>query len=654
MSLFAGSGAYGIDLASISADVLANNNITLVANANYEAGDPSNAPFLGTTYFGSYSGIFSGNGATISGLTVPLFDYISGTVSDLDLQAAELLGVTGQGILSNSTGTESIITNVSAQGDVTSDFNDVGGLVGFSLGTITGSSTSGTIVSTGSYVGGLAGHSSGLIENSTSSMSVSSSGSYVGGLVGRTGGEVINSSASGNVESTGFGVAGGLIGYADGNSGDPVSISTSHATGSVEGDSQIGGLIGLASGTVSISGSSATSSVVGNTSIGGLLGYAGMFAGSTTISESHASGSVTATGNNVGGLVGNTDGIISISQSYSTNDIFGSASNVGGLVGYFNDGEITDTYTTGNVQGTANIGGVVGTVGQAGSENASIMNVASTGDIQGIEIVGGIVGTYDSAQTLTNVSSFGSVTASDHGAGSLVGVLWNGNINGYRAVGTVEDTDPNNDSDPSDGYNGPSIDRLVACDCRDNTLPSYIENYGQVLAGEIFDSTQYVADADDQNTPPPSQRERVVLEVTETRTAGKIEKTLGFKNDTPLPKDAVISFLQSTDKIDIAKVKSFEITPNAIVRVSTKTEEALQISLKSESKTPVELWVLSTDGKWLLAGVITFDKDGKAILPPLQFKSAGDYSLVFSTPSADSAKASAPFNIGGQVIVSVI
>jgi hypothetical protein len=139
----------------------------------------------------------------------------------------------------------------------------------------------------------------------------------------------------------------------------------------------------------------------------------------------------------------------------------------------------------------------------------------------------------------------------------------------------------------------------------------------------------------------------------ETRTPEKIEKTLGFKNDTPLPKDAVIELLQSSDKIDIAKVKTLEITPNAIVKVNTKTEEALQISLKSESKAPVELWVLSPDGKWLFVGVITFDKDGKAVLPPLQFKNMGDYSLVFSTPSADSAKASAPLNLSGQVLVSV-
>ena len=89
------------------------------------------------------------------------------------------------------------------------------------------------------------------------------------------------------------------------------------------------------------------------------------------------------------------------------------------------------------------------------------------------------------------------------------------------------------------------------------------------------------------------------------------------------------------------------------MRLSAKAGEALQISLKSESKEPVELWVKSPDGSWLLAGVITFDKDGKAILPPLKFKNVGNYSLVLSKPSADSAKGSAPLNQTGSLLVAV-
>jgi hypothetical protein len=146
----------------------------------------------------------------------------------------------------------------------------------------------------------------------------------------------------------------------------------------------------------------------------------------------------------------------------------------------------------------------------------------------------------------------------------------------------------------------------------------------------------------------PESREQVKL-----KPSSAIEKTLGFKNDRLFPNSASISFVGPREEIDIDKVKSVEIAPTVNVKVSAKAGEALQISLKSESKEPVELWVKSPDGKWLLAGVITFDKDGKAVLPPLQFKNAGDYTLVLNKPTAGSAKGSEPLNQSGSLLVEV-
>lgn len=667
-SVFSGSGAFGIDLASISADVIANNNITLVSNANYEAGDPSNVPFLGTTYFGSYSGIFSGNGATITGLTVPLFDYISGSVSDLNLETA-VAGVVGQGILSNSAGPESIIDNVSATGLIESSSNNTGGLVGESQGALTNSSTSGTLNSSGSYVGGLVGYSAGQISQSASSMSVTSSGNYVGGLIGLTSGEVINSSASGIVESTGFGIVGGLVGYADGNSGDPVSITLSHATGSVEGYQQIGGLIGLASGIVEIAESFAQGSVQGDTEIGGLLGYAGMFDGATTISESYSVlGTVSGSGNYVGGLVGYTDGTTSITQSYSTNNVTGTASYVGGLVGNLTDGEITNSYAAGNVTGQNNVGGLVGYTVQS-----DISNSYAGGDVTGNQFVGGLVGTnWDGTYGVSNISN--SYSAGDVTGFGVVGGLVGDNfvtITQSYSAGLVTGT--------GGGYIGNfigSANTEITDDSGDISIPlttteildilnsgfgsdplfaqSETLNGGHPYLISLLCTYENACEDDDPPPPPePDRFEREFREFKEVRSPEKIEKSIGFKNETPLPKSAPIAFVEATEKIDLAKVKAVEIAPTANVKVAAKAGEALQISLKSESKEPVELWVKSPDGSWLLAGVITFDKDGKAILPPLQFKSAGDYTLVLNKPSADSAKGSEPLNQSGSVLVAV-
>jgi hypothetical protein len=134
----------------------------------------------------------------------------------------------------------------------------------------------------------------------------------------------------------------------------------------------------------------------------------------------------------------------------------------------------------------------------------------------------------------------------------------------------------------------------------------------------------------------------------------EIEKTLGFKMQSAFPKDAVTKFIEISNKLDIAKLKLATIDLSANVRFAIGAGEVLQISFRSDNKEPVELWIYEPDGTWLFAGVITFDKDGKAILPPLQFNKVGNYSLVLSTPSTDSAMTGAPLNFNSQVLISVI
>ena len=401
--------------------------------------------------------------------------------------------------------------------------------------------------------------------------------------------------------------------------------------GTVTGRDYVGGIAGWTTGGT-ITNSQSDVTVVGDDQVGGLVGRAI----DSEINSSFSEGDVEATGNNIGGLVGLFNGITS---------------------------SLSDSYATGAVQGFSNVGGVVGTI----NNSIEIDNVASTGVIEAVEIVGGVVGTADLCDfwgasscdfpvgTLSNISSFGSVTATDHGAGSLIGVLWSGNINNYRAVATVVDTDPDNDSDLSDIFSGAGIDRLFACDCSGVASPTY----GAVLNGSIFDSAEYIGGvgggSGGGDSPPVrlERAERLSRANIEAKPLEKIEKTLGFKNESLLTKDAVIEFIESSVKIELGKIKAVEVSVMANVRVYAKAGEGLQISLKSESKEPVELWVKFPDGSWLLVGVISFDKGGKAILPPLQFKSAGDYLLALNKPSADSVKGGAPLNRSGSMVVTV-
>lgn len=128
-------------------------------------------------------------------------------------------------------------------------------------------------------------------------------GYWVGGLVGfNRQGTIQNSHVTGAV--SGSYRVGGLVGnnyYGQ--------IENSYALGSVSGTQSVGGLVGLndSSGTITINNSYAISSVTGSDYIGGFVGsnYNG------TIENSYASGTTTAVGSDIGGLMGFNTGYIS-------------------------------------------------------------------------------------------------------------------------------------------------------------------------------------------------------------------------------------------------------------------------------------------------------------------------------------------------------
>ena len=115
----------------------------------------------------------------------------------------------------------------------------------------------------------------------------------------------------------------------------------------------VGSLVGSNYGT--IENVYATTAVKGSEFVGGLVG---INQGNTLISTAYASGSVTGTGNFVGGFAGYNAG--SIKLAYATGSVSG-ASSVGGFVGQnFGNGTITGAYATGAVSGTSDVGGFAG------------------------------------------------------------------------------------------------------------------------------------------------------------------------------------------------------------------------------------------------------------------------------------------------------
>ncbi len=267
----------------------------------------------------------------------------------------------------------------------------------------------------GDNVGSLVGYSLGVIDNSSATGSVSGRND-IGGLAGRSNGSINNSYATGSV--SGQDNIGGLVGVSEGNN------SNSYAAGSVSGKNYIGGLVGFLGLNSRIRDSYAAGSVTGRDYVGGLVG----FQRPNTVSNSYATGRVSGQ-DEIGGLVGWSEG--NINNSFATGSVKGQ-NRIGGLVGSLVlNSRTSNSYATGSVKGQNRIGGLVGFQGS----NSRISNSYATGSVSlGIHI-GGLVGVQSVNSRISNSYATGSVIGQSS-VGGLVG--WSqGNINNSYATGSV-------------------------------------------------------------------------------------------------------------------------------------------------------------------------------------------------------------------------
>ena len=359
---------------------------------------------------------------------------------------------------SGSTASSSPVVIINNNSSATVDGGSyVGGLIGqiqgSSQASINGNSAIGNISGLNS-IGGLIGDSNATsISNNHASGNISGN-SNVGGLVGSNYDSTIaNSDATGDVMLTGSNGSylGGLVGYNYGVS----HISNSYATGSVEtisganSASYVGGLAGL-NYYANISNSYATGAVSGSNNVGGLVGD---YSGASTISQSHASGSVVASASNAGGLVGVLQGGSSINNSYATGNVNSSTDNgsaFGGLVGSNTQSAINNSYASGNVNAGingSNAGGLVGNLTTYG--NLNFDSNFATGNVSGSYYTGGLYGyiyNYNNATVrFSNSYSKGNASGAYY-TGGLIGYYYNDSgklyLTNTYANGQVTGSDP--------------------------------------------------------------------------------------------------------------------------------------------------------------------------------------------------------------------
>jgi len=385
------------------------------------------AGFQGTPF----TGVFNGNGTTISHLTIAgksylgLFGHLESEamISNLGFEAVEVNGA-GEyagGLVGKNRGN---IGSSYSTGTVSGN-EGVGGLVGWNYreGSVTASYSMGTVIGDGG-VGGLVGKNSGSIGTSFSASVVSGTSWHIGGLVGDNNGDVTNCYSTGSVSgqmSSGHRRIGGLVGL---NNFDGTIISC-YSTGHVSGEFEVGGLVGKNFGSIGTSQS--IGRVTGGRDVGGLVGgngiyseetYAGMIFNCCSVGEVIGE-------NMVGGLVG-INIVGSITTSYSTGTV-GGDEYVGGLVGWnYLEGSVTASYNTGTIIGNEDVGGLVG------ANTGGVSDCYSTGAVTGNERVGGLVGynSYSCVQVghredyifgqISNSYSTGLVTG-DEDVGGFVG-----------------------------------------------------------------------------------------------------------------------------------------------------------------------------------------------------------------------------------------
>jgi hypothetical protein len=573
--------------------------------------------------------------------------------------------VTGEryvGGIAGGTGAPTI-SNSSASGSVTGlagGEGNIGGLVGGGSATITDSHADVTVTgATGNAnIGGLLGYGdlSVTISNSYSTGAVTGD-AKVGGLVGTlAGGYIEESYSTGDVFGRTNGSIGGLVGYADSGSGSGTFrgivnagsvlsslIESSYATGDVtqiasgNDGGGVGGLVGsLYSGT--ILNSYSTGDVRGETTVGGLVGR------------------VYEYGENQAGLTYNdlpyTDYKGLIENSYTTSTINlgnNGANRLGGLVGTFSGGKIVNSYATaGGVgidasSGCDHIGGLVGDgAGGSGIIQDSFAFIEG-GLSAGCGQVGGLAGSFSGSIT-DSFAFIGGVVSGGNQVGGLVGVFYGDQalITGsYSSVGGLQAANDNTLIGTLIGdYNGngtsinfteviplpslPSIVSIINTD--DETEPFAVSscfNSGLPYLTALTNSYSNTCSVDEEVSP------RFNFSFLPTQAFNGLSRSDGFevvKSDLSKLDLALLDQVKGDKGAQIIGGKLFSYQ---LLSTSLSASSLLQLEINFEANKSLQVWVKSSDDQYVLLGDITFDKDGNAILPGIEFKKSGQYELIF-------------------------
>ena len=253
-----------------------------------------------------------------------------------------------------------------------------------------------------------------LGNNQTISGSLSCS-SYNCGIFGYTGSQgsdyaVIKDLVSSVNVSSSYDYVGGVVG--NGNATDLINVRSS---GTISGKSYVGGIAGcdVPAQTVKNCTSSSTITATGE-NVGGIVGYIAGY----TIQNCSYSGTLTAKGGKAGGIVGFGESGGSIRNSHTSGSIKGSSSGnyYGGIIGDGVTGDMENCDSTSNISTGKTCGGLIG-IGASYKVSTSYYNGTLNCSVNS----GGVIGEAGNSVQVLSSGAFGNITGNT--AGGLVGYI---------------------------------------------------------------------------------------------------------------------------------------------------------------------------------------------------------------------------------------
>lgn len=406
----------------------------------------------------AFSGIFDGDGHTISGLYCDEQTSLAGlfgacrnaTLRNLSLTAAYVIGGTNAGLLSGAlyaTG-QLLVDHCTVQGTINAQ-TSVGGLAGYGEAIGTGKLT----INASSFSGNISGKDT------------------VGGILGKTGvgsGSVVLSSNTTEGNLTASQTVGGILGML---AGEADQILTCRNRCSIYGETNIGGIVGLLSPSVGVStvsdclnggvllaqnsvggivgaiqasgmGSSTemlscrnVGEVYGNTAVGGIIGSCSIAGEENSINVQNNKNSATVGGSSrVGGIVGDAPvktGLLSIGSCENYGTITAADCYAGGIIGYGEVAARLDLYRA-SVRAAVTAensyaGGIAGSL--SASPGSILLELSAVGGTvkASAGIAGGIIGSLSSSGAASTAEirncMSGSILTATESAGGIAGQL---------------------------------------------------------------------------------------------------------------------------------------------------------------------------------------------------------------------------------------